>query len=271
MNSHAFPGLLVQNLTLKRGDKTVVQDVSLTLPRPELVGLIGPNGAGKSSLLKALAGLGPRGRDIRWQGRPLAQMTSAERGRTLAFLPQERSVVWPLRCRDVVGLGRMPHQAGGLGFIRPAPSFEDLRIVEETMRRMDVQAFADRPFNRLSGGEQARVLIARLLAQDPRLILADEPCNGLDPEHQLALMECFRDLVSDGVSVVVSLHDLTLASAWCDRLLLLDKGMLVADGPPAEVLAPDRMAATYNIRIGHLPNDRRQLVVPIARLCQPEG
>ncbi|NBN76743.1 ATP-binding cassette domain-containing protein [Microvirga tunisiensis] len=266
MNSHAFPGLLVQNLTLKRGDKTVVENVSFTLPRAELVGLIGPNGAGKSSLLKAMAGLGPRGSDILWQGRPLAQMTSAERGRTLAFLPQERSVVWPLRCRDVVALGRMPHQAGGLGFIRPAPSFEDLRSVEDAMRRMDVQAFADRPFDRLSGGEQARVLIARLLAQDPRLILADEPCNGLDPEHQLALMQCFRDLVADGVSVVVSLHDLTLASAWCDRLLLLDTGKLVADGSPAAVLTADRMAATYNIRIGHLQSDHRQLVVPIARL-----
>ncbi|WP_106754359.1 ABC transporter ATP-binding protein [Pannonibacter carbonis] len=266
MNSHAFPGLLVQNLTLKRGDKTVVENVSFALPRPELVGLIGPNGAGKSSLLKAMAGLGQRGSDIRWQGRPLAQMTSAERGRTLTFLPQERSVVWPLRCRDVVALGRMPHQAGGLGFIRPAPSFEDLRSVEDAMRRMDVKAFADRPFNRLSGGEQARVLIARLLAQDPRLILADEPCNGLDPEHQLALMQCFRDLVADGVSVVVSLHDLTLASAWCDRLLLLDTGKLVADGSPAAVLTSDRMAATYNIRIGHLQSDHRRLVVPIARL-----
>ncbi|GGF01449.1 ABC transporter ATP-binding protein [Stappia taiwanensis] len=250
-------GLVCDRITVPRGDRLTVDSVSFAAPRPQLIGLIGPNGAGKSTLMRAVAGLLPASGTAVWNGEDLTAMSPARRARALAFMPQERTVHWPLACREVVMLARLPYQGAFAG-----PSAADRRAVAEALAAMSVDGFADRAFDTLSGGEQARVLIARMLAQDPDLLIADEPASGLDPAHQIALMQVFRDIVAGGRSVLVSLHDLSLASRWCDRLLLMDQGRLVADGTPEEVMTADRMARVYGIAVRPLTIGGSFAVVP---------
>ncbi|SOC27046.1 ABC transporter ATP-binding protein [Stappia indica] len=246
-----------ESVTVRRGTRETLRGISFSCDRPQLVGVIGPNGAGKSTLMRAMTGLQTHAGSIRWEGRELAPMPATERARLIAYMPQERTVHWPMDCIEVVLLGRLPHR-GGFG----GASADDLRHAREAMERMDVAGFARRPFDTLSGGEQARVLIARMLAQAPHACIADEPVNGLDPAHQIALMQVLAGLVAEGRPVFVSLHDLTLASRWCDRLLLLDRGRLVADGTPGEVLNAERLAGVYGIGAEHIDIGGRPSVVP---------
>ncbi|MTH97019.1 ABC transporter ATP-binding protein [Roseibium sp. RKSG952] len=229
-------------LGVLRNARPVLEDISFRANGGELIGVIGPNGAGKSTLLRAMAGLLPSSGEILWDGGPIKTVPRAERARRLAYMPQEREVHWSLPCRDVVLLGRLPHQSRLAG-----PSASDRKIALETMDCMDVARFADRAFDTLSGGEQARVLIARMLAQQPQAILADEPVNGLDPAHQIGLMQTFHALARGGQAVLVSLHDLTLAGQWCDRLLVLSNGRLCADAAPREVYAGPLLREIYGI------------------------
>jgi iron complex transport system ATP-binding protein len=228
--------LQLDNLTVRRGLCPVVDRVSLTVAEGEFVGLIGPNGAGKTSLLRAALGLLP------FEGRSsLAAMPAGARARAAAFLPQGREIAWPVMVADLVALGRGPHVPG------PA----DMAAVERALQRMGLDGYRDRAATALSGGEQARVLIARALAQDTALLLADEPVAGLDPEAQLRSMQVFRDLASEGRAVVASIHDLGLAALFCTRLVLMSKGALVADGPPREVLSAQNLSAVFGVRGYH--------------------
>ncbi|WP_349361090.1 ABC transporter ATP-binding protein [Stappia sp.] len=258
--------LACRNVTVRRGVRPVVNAISFSAETPGLVGIVGPNGAGKSTLMRALVGLQAHDGEILWGGTPVTRMDAGDRARKIAFLPQDRAVHWALTCLDVVLLGRLPHRSPFA-----ASSARDLRHARESMARMDVLAFAGRSFDTLSGGEQARVLIARMLAQDPRVLVADEPVNGLDPAHQIALMEHFQALAREGRAVFVSLHDLTLASRWCDRLLVLDDGRLAADGAPGETLDADLLARVYGIRAETLVLDGHPAIVPAARLPRAPG
>ncbi len=226
--------LSLDNLTVRRGDCPVVDHVTLTIGPGEVVGLIGPNGAGKTSLLRGALGLLPH------EGRSsLAALPPAARARAAAFLPQGREIAWPVTVETLVALGHASQDGAG----GPA--------LEEALDRMGLQAYRHRVATALSGGEQARALIARALAQDTPLVLADEPAAGLDPEAQIRTMQVFADLAAEGRSVVTSIHDLGLAARHCSRLLMLHRGRLVADGTPAAVLTDQRLAEVFGIRGFH--------------------
>lgn len=229
--------LTLENLTVRRGQCPVVDGVSLTVSEGEFVGLIGPNGAGKTSLLRGALGLLPH------EGRSsLAALPARARAMAAAFLPQGREIAWPVSVEDLVALGRGPHGRG---------SDADRAAVARALDRMGLENYRTRAATQLSGGEQARVLIARALAQDTPLLLADEPVAGLDPEAQLKTMDVFAALAAEGRAVVASIHDLGLAARDCTRLVLLQAGRIVADGPPREVLSDENLADVFGVRGFH--------------------
>lgn len=232
----------IAGLNVDLGGAPVVRDLSLNVKAGEFVGLIGPNGAGKSTLLRAIAGLVPIGGTVSVAGDRLEGLKAAERALRLAYVPQEHEIAWPVPVETLVALGRTPHRSNFALL-----STSDRQVVADAMARMDVARFAKRPATALSGGEKARVLIARALAQDTPLILADEPAAGLDPAYQIALMRVFRDLAGEGRGVIASMHDLGLSARWCTRLVLLNGGKIVADGSPEEVLTPETLDAIYGV------------------------
>ncbi|WP_112312201.1 ABC transporter ATP-binding protein [Pseudogemmobacter bohemicus] len=240
--------LSLENITVRRGTLSVVDGVSLTVSAGEFVGLIGPNGAGKTSLMRAALGLLPH------EGRSnLAQMSAARRARAVAFLPQGREIAWPVSVADLVALGRAPW-----GNADPADP-----AVRRALARLDLEGFASRAATSLSGGEQARALIARALAQETPLLIADEPGAGLDPEAQIRMMTIFAGLAQDGRAVLASVHDLGLAARHCTRLILLERGRLVADGPPREVLSEARLAGVFHIRAHLFENEDGLIFQPL--------
>ncbi len=217
--------------------RRVLHDVSLQVGRGEFVGLVGPNGAGKTTLMRAALGL------LAHDGSSsLAAMDPAQRARAAAWMPQARDIAWPVSVETLVALGRTPYLGQGQ---RLSPA--DHAAVERALSQMDLHALRHRTAMRLSGGEQARVLIARTLAQDTPLLMADEPVAGLDPAHQIATMRRFAALTGQGRAVIVSLHDLGLAARHCTRLLVLDRGRMVADGPPRDVLTPALMRDVFGV------------------------
>lgn len=229
--------LSLNALTVRRGPCPVVNKATLTIAEGELVGLIGPNGAGKTTLMRAALGLLPH------QGHSdLAKLPPLDRARRAAWLPQTRDIAWPVTVETLVMLGRVPHLSAGQ---RPRP--EDRDAVAGAITTMGLDGFEQRPATDLSGGEQARVLIARALAQETPLILADEPISGLDPGHQIATMEAFADLAKAGKSSLVALHDLGLAARHCTRLILIHQGEICSDGPPEAVLTEGNLAQVFGI------------------------
>lgn len=223
----------IDNLTVRRGSRVTVEGASLSAGPGEFVGLIGPNGAGKTTLMRAALGL------IASTGESsLKALPPARRALAAAWLPQTREAAWPITASSLIRLGRIPHA-------RPDA---DPQAVDNAMARMDITALRDRPVTELSGGEQARVLIARALAQDTPILMADEPIAGLDPAHQIGAMDSFRALADEGRLVITSLHDLGLAARHCTRLVLMDQGRVIADGPPAQVLTPALMAQVFGIQ-----------------------
>lgn len=227
--------LETHDLSVTRGTRPVLRAISLCVATGECVGLLGPNGAGKTTFLRAALGLVPAS-----GASSLTELPHAERARAAAFLPQGREITWPMPVEAVVALGRTAHPS--------AARATDHAAIERALARMDLNALRQRPATRLSGGEQARVLIARALAQETPLLLADEPTAGLDPAAQIAVMEIFAELAAAGGAVVAALHDLGLAARHCTRLVLLHEGRIAADGPPSEVLTPDTLARVFGIR-----------------------
>lgn len=229
--------LSLSHMTVLRNGCPVVDDVTVNVTRGECIGLIGPNGSGKTTLLRAALGLlAARGDSS------LATLPASERARAVAWMPQSREIAWPVSVQTVIALGRIPHLPRGAR-LRDA----DRAAVDAAIAHMELEAMRHRTATHLSGGEQARVLIARALAQETPLLLADEPIAGLDPAHQIATMQVFASLARGGRSVIVSLHDLALAARHCTRLLMLDRGRLVADGPPAQVLTPENVANVFGV------------------------
>ena len=235
-------GLVLDGIGATLSGRAVLVDVSLAVQPGQFLGLIGPNGAGKSTLLRACLGLvAARGR-LRLDGVDLGGLRPSERALYLSYLPQEREIAWAMSVEAVVALGRLPHRTRFAD-----ASARDRAAVEAAMTRMDLLRFRDRPATALSGGERARVLIARALAQETPVLLADEPLAGLDPQHQIALMQLFAELAAEGRIVIASMHDLTLAARWCHRLLLLRDGRRVGEGPPATVLTADTLRRVYHV------------------------
>jgi iron complex transport system ATP-binding protein len=243
-------------------ERPVFEDVGFTLAAGELVALCGPNGAGKSTLLRLLLGLhAPRAGTVALGGRPLAELARREIALAAALLPQDSPVDLPLTVREVVALGRLPHQ----GRFRPE-SAADVDAVARALAATDTTAFAARPLAELSGGERHRVHLARALAQGAPVLLLDEPVAGLDLAHQLQALALLRATVSEGRGAIVALHDLSLA-AHCDRILVLAGGRLRADAAPAEVLTPEALARDFGV-LASVQRDEagRPFVVPIGPL-----
>lgn len=234
--------LSVQNLSAELGQRQVLSGLNFTVTASEFVGLIGPNGAGKSTFLRSVLGLLPVEGTIRLSGEISATLSARKRAAHVAYLAQEREIAWAVPVETIVALGREPHRTGFA-----ALNAHDKIIIDDAIQRMDIEAFRDRIATELSGGEKARVLTARALAQDAPLLLADEPTAGLDPAHQISLMRLFSSLAADGKSVIASLHDLGLAARWCSRLILLHEGRIVADGSPAEVLTRQNLRDIYGV------------------------
>jgi len=249
----------LQGVSVAYDGRSVVDGVTLDLAAGQIVGLIGPNGAGKTSLLKACASLVSVSGRILLKDKPLARWQPRLRARTVGYLAQERAVLWPVAAARLVALGRLPH----LGPWDALPE-ADAAEVTGAMRDTDVLHLAHRPVTELSGGELTRVLVARLLAGAPNVLLADEPVSGLDPAHALQVLALFRDLARSGRCVVVVLHDLTLAARFCDRLILMDSGAVAADGAPLDVLTAENLARTYGIRADIMTIDGAPVVIPRA-------
>jgi iron complex transport system ATP-binding protein len=256
MSGDAF--LSLDGVSVDLGGRTVVHDVSLTLPRRCLVALVGPNGAGKTTLLRAVAGLLPSRGVIRFGGRDLAALSARERALACAYLPQGHLVHWPLPARDIVALGRFPHGAVDPARLPPA----DAAAVERAMRATDTEKFADRPATKLSGGERARVALARVLAVEAPVILADEPTAALDPHYQLAIMDVLRRAADDGALSLAVTHDLGLAARYADQVLVVAEGRLAAAGPPEAALAQDVLAAVFRIAAFRGEHETKPIIVP---------
>ncbi|MBP9865173.1 MAG: ABC transporter ATP-binding protein [Candidatus Omnitrophica bacterium] len=232
-----------QNLRVHLGHVPVVRDLSITVKAGEITGLIGPNGAGKSTLIKALAGfLEPEAGQVLLQDRPLGQWKAYERAQRIGYLPQGGRIHWPLIVERAVELGRIPHQAAW----QPL-SESDHAAVRDAMKQTDIASLADRRVDTLAGGERTLVMLARVLAGNPLIVLADEPVAGLDPNHQLQVMELFASLAAAGRTVLVVLHDLSLAARFCQKLYFMKAGCFIASGSPQEVLTAENLKTGYSI------------------------
>ncbi|MDO7834582.1 ABC transporter ATP-binding protein [Sphingobium sp. HBC34] len=254
--------IAAQGLSVRLGRHAAVRNVDVTLQPGALVGIIGPNGAGKSTLIRALLGLArPQSGRVTIDGQDVARLGRQAVARAVAYLPQGQTLHWPLSVERLVALGRLPH-LGPLSRL----SAQDEAAVEAAMTRADVLHLKGRIATELSGGERARVLLARALAVEARGLIADEPLAALDPGHQIDVMDLLRGEARGGALVVTVLHDLSMAARYCDRLLLMDGGAAVADGAPMDVLTADALGQVYGVtarieRHGDVP-----LILPTGRV-----
>lgn len=254
----------IDGLSVDLGGRAILRDVAMDLAPGALIGVIGPNGAGKSTLIRAMLGLLPfQQGQVTIDGQAVGAMAPRDLARAIAYLPQGQVLHWPLSVERLVGLGRLPH----LGPLS-RPGAQDREAIAEAMQRADIASLADRTATELSGGERARVMLARALAVGARGLVVDEPLASLDPGHQIDVMELLTREARRGALVVVVLHDLSMAARYCDRLLLMDEGRLIADGAPAQILTQERLRAVYGIS-GHIDlTGDAPMVVPMARWPQ---
>jgi iron complex transport system ATP-binding protein len=258
MTGAAF--LTAQDVGVTLSGRRVLNDISLALSTGHLVALVGPNGAGKTTLLRALAGLLPCDGAIHVGGDALSSLALRERARRFAYLPQGHLVHWPLPARDIVALGRYPHGANDPARL----SAKDAEAVLRAMQLTDVMAFSERRVTELSGGERSRVALARVLAVEAPVILADEPTSSLDPRHQIDVMKTLRAAADQGGLVIVVTHDLGLAARFADTVVVLSGGRLVSLGPPADALSDQVMAEVFRISAYRAEFQREAVIVPWA-------
>jgi len=246
----------LNDVSVRQGRKTVVEAATLSVSAGEMVGVVGPNGAGKTSLLRAGLGLLPTAMgEPLLSGQAVANLPPAARARLVGYLPQDRRVAWNLPARMVAALG-----AGDL------PDAEDDALALERLARVGAGDLADRGVLDMSGGERARVLLARLLVTRAPLLVADEPVAGLDPDAQLLTLDLLRAEAERGAAVVVTLHDLGLAARTCDRIVVVSRGRIVTDAPPRQALSPAVLAEVFGLE-GALIESEAGLVLAARRLA----
>jgi len=234
--------LYLENITCRIGERVILENTSLRISAGEFIGLIGPNGAGKSTLLRIAAGLQKPSAGSNFINGVLTNtLFPSERARRLAWLPQAREIAWAMTAREIVALGRFAWGAA------QRENTKDITAVAQALKETGAADFADRLAHTLSGGELARVHLARLLAGQTPVILADEPVAALDPEHQLSVMKLLRAKTDEGRAVIAALHELPLAARYCTRIVLLNKGSIVADGPPADVITPAALRDVFGV------------------------
>ncbi len=252
------PALHASGLHVRLGRRSVLAGLDVLIEPGALTIVVGPNGAGKTTLLRALAGLlQPSQGGIAVGARPLTSLSAAERARTIAYLPQSGSIAWPIPVRSVVALGRMPHGERSTHLPERGEA-----AVAAAIAAAGLHGFEARPATELSGGERARVLLARALATQAPILLTDEPVAALDPRHQLLVLDVLREQARSGASVVAVMHDLPLAARFADRVLLMREGRIEADGPPRHVLTPAQLAASFGIEASVTKHAGTLLITP---------
>ncbi len=234
--------LAAENVAVDLGGRSVVEGASFVLRTGECVILVGPNGAGKTTLVRALAGLVPSRGTILLGGEPMSRLDARRRARAVAYLPQGHVFHWPMPAAEIVALGRHPHADPF------APrSDKDRAAIARALEATGTRDFAARSVASLSGGERARVALARALATEAAVLLADEPTAALDPRHQLVVMGLLRKVARAGGGVLAIVHDLALAARFADRVLVMERGRIVADAPPDDALAPSLIADVFGV------------------------
>ena len=243
----------------KRTRRQVLAPFSDVVDSGDWVGIVGPNGAGKSSLLRAIAGLVPHGGAISVGGGSLSALSDRERSARVAYVPQEPLIPADMTAREYVLLGRTPY----IGYFG-SETRNDRSIVEEVIERLELHEFADRLLGSLSGGERQRVVLARALAQQAPVLLLDEPTSALDIGHQQQALELVTEMrCKDGLTIISALHDLTLAAAYTDRLIMLHEGAVVASGAAVDVLTAERLGEVFHVTVTvDVDDDGSVIVIP---------
>lgn len=253
--------LRIEQASVSLGGREVLDTISADLEPGRITAILGPNGAGKSSLIKAMAGLIiPWGGTVTLDGRDVTRIEPRERARLIGYLPQDGAAAWNISVAELVALGRLPHRSPFTG-----ASAEDDAAVTHALAATETTDLANRAVNELSGGERARVLLARVLTGEPRWLLADEPLASLDPAHQFDILDRLRGVAQAGAGVVIVLHDLGHAASVADDVLLLKEGQVAAFGPVAQVLTKERVAKVFEVKVRWVEVDDGRVLVPVGR------
>ncbi|PCI21471.1 MAG: cobalamin/Fe3+-siderophore ABC transporter ATP-binding protein [Piscirickettsiaceae bacterium] len=234
--------LVVSDINVNLSAKKILKGISTEFAENQLIGLIGPNGAGKSTLLRVLAGLQMiESGKVELNSQRLQDLSNLNLAKKITYLPQTHECHWPMTVERVVMLGRYPHV--------DSHRLDDVNMqaVEQAIKDVDIEHLVGRSVNELSGGERARVMLARALATQSDILLADEPIVSLDPRHQIEVMALLKTLAEKGKTVIVVLHELHLAMRYCDSLVLLNKGKVASEGTPENVLTPEYMSTIYGV------------------------
>ncbi len=255
-----------ENVTLLRHKREVLSDVSVAIKAGEVTGLIGPNSAGKSTLLEVLLGfLLPATGTVRLKDKLLSQWSAQDLARTVAYMSQQAFAHWPISVYDYVALGRIPYQRFG-----QKVGAQDLCSIEQALEKVDLECLRNRPVTELSGGELCRVSLARVLAVEAEVLLVDEPTAGLDPGHQLSIMQILQQEASRGKAVVIVIHDLSLAGRFCESLWLMNNGKVICTGEPCEVLTDRNLCDVYKVTAKIVKSRPKEIVMPWS-LIEKEG
>lgn len=245
--------LCVQNLSVMRGDRAILQDISFNAEGGEFIGLIGPNGAGKTSLMRAILGLLPYQGDCN-----LSSLSPHAKAKHISWLPQSRDVAWPMSVRSLVMLGRQPYQSSAEA---------NDKAVRDAIEAMELEALSTRSATELSGGETARALIARCLAQDTAIFMADEPLASLDMAYQLSTLDLLAKRAKSGKLIFTSIHDIGLAARYCTRFMLIGNHQLLADGTPDEIMKDEAFSKVFGIESLFANTEDGPIFMPRRRLA----
>jgi len=243
--------ILLEDLEFQYNGQKILRNLNLRIRDGEFVGIIGPNGAGKSTLLKIMDGiLRPSAGQCWLQGKHLSAIPRKSLARMIGYVPQEFSIAFDFTVQEVVSMGRFPYLSA---FGREG--LQDYRVIESAMKATEVWELRQRKFNTLSGGEKQRVILASALAQEPRILLLDEPTSALDIKHQVHFLEILSELQqTENMTVVIATHDINLASQFCQRLIILKNGKIVAQGAPEDVITKDLILKVYELEVEIVPH-----------------
>ncbi len=245
----------INDLSFSYNSHPVLQDIQLEVGKGEVLGVIGPNGSGKSTLLKCIDRiLKPKSGSILLDGKEINRFSMREMARFIGYVPQREESRFPVTVFDAILMGRKP-------FLNWKPSSSDLEKVSQIVESLKLESIAMREIGSISGGERQKVLIARAIAQEPQVLLLDEPTSYLDLRHQLEVMDLVKHLAGEGTSSVVAIHDLNLASRYCSSLVLLQEGKVFAAGGK-EVLAPENIEPVYRVKIQTCCEGKHTLIIP---------